>query len=75
MIIYKSTKKEFIEHAMSLEPGRGIADIIRAEFEKRIGKVNKGEYLAWRNSLRHMAMIVKTDAIDDEKKDEKSEEK
>ena len=66
MIIYKSTKKEFIEHAMSPEPGRGIADMIRAEFEKRIGKVNKGEYLAWRNSLRHMAMIVKTDAIDDE---------
>ena len=63
MIIYKSTKKAFIESAMS---SANIADLVKAEFEKRIGKVNPAEYHAWKNSLRHMAFVVDTDEIADD---------
>lgn len=67
MIIYKSTKKAFIESAMSSYGcGCNIADLVKAEFEKRIGKVNPAEYHAWQNSLRHMAFVVDTDEISDD---------
>ena len=67
MIIYKSTKKAFIESAMSsYRCGCNIADLVKAEFEKRIGKVNPAEYHAWQNSLRHMAFVVDTDEISDD---------
>lgn len=39
---------------------------MKAEFEKRIGKVNPAEYHAWQNSLRHMAFVVDTDEISDD---------
>ena len=67
MIIYKSTKKAFIESAMSpYGCGCNIADLVKTEFEKRIGKVNPAEYHAWQNSLRHMAFVVDTDEIADD---------
>ena len=38
MIIYQSSKKEFVDNALNPhDRNRGIADIIRVEFEKRIG--------------------------------------
>lgn len=67
MIIYKSTKKAFIESAMSpYGCGCNIADLVKTEFEKKIGKVNPAEYHAWQNSLRHMAFVVDTDEIADD---------
>lgn len=67
MIIYKSTKREFIDNAMaSPREGKNIANLIKAEFEKRIGKVNDAEYKSWQNSLRHMAYVVDTDDIADD---------
>ena len=63
MIIYKSSKKGFIDDVLDPHKGNRIADIIKVEFEKRIGKVNDGEYHAWQNSLRHMAAVIDTDDI------------
>lgn len=66
MIIYKSTKREFVEKTLRPQSERkNIADIVKDEFEKRIGKVNDGEYHAWQNSLRHIAGIIDTDKIND----------
>ena len=66
MIIYKSTKREFVEKTLRPQSdGKNIADIVKDEFEKRIGKVNDGEYHAWQNSLRHIAGIIDTDKIND----------
>ena len=67
MIIYQSSKKEFVDNTLNPhDRNRGIADIIRVEFEKRIGKVHDAEYHAWKNSLRHMATVVDTPAIPDD---------
>ena len=67
MIIYQSSKKEFVDNVLNPhDMNRGIADIIRIEFEKRIGKVHDAEYHAWQNSLRHMATVVDTPAIPDD---------
>ena len=66
MIIYKSSKKGFIDDVLDPHKGNRIADIIKVEFEKRIGKVNDGEYHAWQNSLRHMAAVIDTDDISDD---------
>lgn len=67
MIIYKSNKRDFIDTTMASPlSGKSIADIIKLEFEKRIGKVNDSEYHAWQNSLRHMAMVIDTNEISDE---------
>ena len=67
MIIYQSSKKEFVDNTLNPhDRNRGIADIIRVEFEKRIGKVHDAEYHAWKNSLRHMATVVDTSAIHDD---------
>lgn len=67
MIIYKSNKRDFIDTTMaSPDSGKSIADIIKTEFEKRIGKVNESEYRAWQNSLRHIAMVVDTQEISDD---------
>ncbi len=67
MIIYQSSKKEFVDNTLNPhDRNRGIADIIRVEFEKRIGKVHDAEYHAWKNSLRHMATVVDTSTIHDD---------
>ena len=67
MIIYQSSKKEFVDNVLNpYDRNRGIADIIKIEFEKRIGKVHDAEYHAWQNSLRHMATVVDTPAIPDD---------
>ena len=62
MIIYRSTKAGFIQDAV-----RGIiADRVREEYEKHIGKANSNEIRSWANSLRYMAKTVDTPMIHDD---------
>ena len=61
MIIYRATKKGFI---MDCRLGR-IADAVREEYEKHIGRANLAEVRAWDSSLRCMASVLDTDTIDD----------
>lgn len=59
MIIYKSSKVEFLAKVNT----KIIADAVKTEYEKRIGKVNIAEYHAWQNSLRCIGSIIDTDEI------------
>ena len=61
MIIYQATKKEFINDCKN----RRIADAVKREYEKNIGKANKAEVIAWENSLICMATVIDCDSIDD----------
>ncbi len=61
MIIYKATKKDFIKDCRT---GR-IADAVKDEYEKHIGRANKAEIKAWDSSLKCMASVLDTDRIDD----------
>ena len=61
MIIYKATRKDFIDDCRT---GR-IADAVKEEFEKHIGKANAAEVRSWESSLRCMASVLDTDMIDD----------
>ncbi|MGN0905933.1 MAG: hypothetical protein ACI4NM_02195 [Bullifex sp.] len=61
MIIYKATKKDFIKDCRT---GR-IADAVKYEYEKHIGRANKAEIKAWDSSLKCMASVLDTDSIDD----------
>ena len=62
MIIYRSTKAEFIDRVNR----KTIADAVKNEYEKRIGKVNDNEYRSWQNSLRAMGNVVDDQAIPDD---------
>lgn len=62
MIVYKSNKAVFLEKIDSKQ----IADAVKIEYEKRIGKVNNHEYLSWKNSLRAISRAVRTPLIDDD---------
>ncbi|MDY5057589.1 MAG: DUF2075 domain-containing protein [Bullifex sp.] len=61
MIIYKATRKDFIDDCRT---GR-IADAVKEEYEKHIGKANAAEVRSWESSLRCMASVLDTDMIDD----------
>lgn len=61
MIIYKATRKDFIDDCRT---GR-IADAVKEEYEKHIGKANAAEVRSWESSLRCMASVLDTDTIDD----------
>lgn len=60
MIIYQATKKEFINDCKN----RRIADAVKREYEKNIGKANKAEVIAWENSLTCMATVIDCELID-----------
>lgn len=62
MIIYRSAKAEFIDRVNS----RTIANAVKSEYEKRIGRVNESEYRSWQNSLRAMGNVVDTKDIPDD---------
>lgn len=59
MIFYKSSKAEFLAKVNT----KIIADAVKTEYEKRIGKANIAEYHAWQNSLRCIGSIIDTDEI------------
>ncbi|WP_026803752.1 DUF2075 domain-containing protein [Aliarcobacter lanthieri] len=62
MIIYKKTKKEFLEDV--LENDIEIEDIIANAIEVNLGrKTPKNEYVSWKNSLNEMAKVLYSDKI------------
>ena len=60
MIIYKATRKDFIDDCRT---GR-IADAVKEEFEKHIGKANAAEVRSWESSLRGVSSVLDTDTSD-----------
>ena len=61
MIIYSAKKKDFINDCKANK----IADAVKREYEKNIGKANKNEVISWENSLKCMAAVINTEKIDD----------
>lgn len=62
MIVYKATKKEFIQDTKN----GLIGEKVYAEFIKRIGRTTENEQKSWNNSLRRMAHVIDMDVIPDE---------
>lgn len=62
MIVYKKTKKEFLEDVLVSD--NEIEDIIAIEVENKLGrKTAKNEYISWKNSLNEMAKVLYSDKI------------
>ena len=59
MIIYESTKREFIDDVRK----RIIDEKIYKTYQEKIGKTSKKEIESWRNSLKDMRDVLITDAI------------
>jgi len=62
MIVYKKTKKEFLEDVLVND--NEIEDIIANAVEDKLGrKTAKNEYISWKNSLNEMAKVLYSDKI------------
>lgn len=62
MLIYQSSKKEFMDYVTNDE----ISIKIEKEYKKRIGKANLGEIRSWKNSMDSMYKVLNTNEIPDE---------
>lgn len=62
MIIYKSTKRDFVNDCKA----RRIGSVVKADFERCLGRSNKNEERAWDRSLLFMSAAIDDNAIDDE---------
>lgn len=63
MIVYQSTKSDFVEVATK----RDIQDVILDAFEARTGKrVSPNEVRSWKESLQAMSRVLNDDAIPDD---------
>ncbi len=62
MIIYESTKKEFMYNVTRST----IVTIIREVMQAKHGKVGQSELNAWENSLKDMFIVLSSDEIDDD---------
>jgi len=63
MIIYRATKRIFLEHALS----RDIEDVVAEAYRERTGfGVGPGEFRAWRTSLMYMVKVLHDDGIPQE---------
>lgn len=63
MIIYEADKKQFLYHSDHDD----IENIILASFKATTGRgVNNSEIRSWRESLRHVATLLRDDEIPDE---------
>ena len=62
MIIYRATKRKFLDDALS----RDIEEVVEAAYRERTGAgVAPGELRAWRESLLQMARVLHDDGIPD----------
>jgi uncharacterized protein len=60
MIIYQSTKREFLRDS----DDRNIEDVVASAYVHRTGRyAADGEFRAWRESLKHMAKVLRDDGI------------
>ena len=50
MIIYKASKREFIEHV----DNDSISIVIEKAYREKVGKVSLAEKRAWKNSMLYM---------------------
>lgn len=63
MIVYEADKKQFLYHSDYDD----IENVILASFKAATGKrVNDSEIRSWRESLRHVAMVLRDDEIPNE---------
>jgi DUF2075 family protein len=60
MIIYQSTKRAFLDDS----DDRNIEDVVAQAYVTRTGRyAPDGEFRAWRESLKHMAKVLRDDGI------------
>jgi len=60
VIIYRASKSEFLDHALS----RDIEEVIAGAYRERTGiGVSPSEFRSWRESLIHMARVLEDDEI------------
>ena len=62
MIIYSSTKREFIEDVRE----DLIVSKLYEKYKEKIGQTSKSEIRSWNNSLMHMRNVVDSDLIPDD---------
>lgn len=63
MIVYQQIKSRFVEDVLDHD----IEDVIQDAYLKRTGKtVGKAEVRSWKESLVHMARVLKDDGIPDD---------
>ena len=62
MIIYKSTKRDFVNDCKA----RRIGSVVKADFERCLGRSNKNEERAWDRSLLFMSAAIDGNEIEDE---------
>lgn len=61
MLIYESTKKEFMNYVDK----KIITSKIYDKYRERIGRTTKSEIRSWENSINEMGKIIDTDSIPD----------
>lgn len=62
MIVYEANKKQFLHHSDFDD----IEDLILAKYRIATGKrVNESEVRSWRESLNHVARVLRDDEIPD----------
>jgi DUF2075 family protein len=60
VIVYQKTKRGFLDDI----DNRDIEDVVAAAYLQRTGRyAAQGEFNAWRDSLRHMAKVLRDDGI------------
>lgn len=59
MIIYESTKEEFIEGFLD----QTLIDALCEEYQKKLGRVKDSEFNAWKNSLMFMYQVLEDEGI------------
>ena len=65
MIVYKKTKKQFLEDVLVNDIE--IEDIISNAVEDKFGRsTGKSEYISWKNSLNEMGKVLYSDKIPDD---------
>ncbi len=59
MIIYESTKDQFINEILN----QTLVDRLYEEYQKKLGRTKESEINSWRNSLMYMYQVLESNAI------------